>query len=463
MKIFESIFKFLTSLKLAVVTICLLGIVSGWGTILEARYDAEYAQKMVYQSWWMYGVMICLVVNLVAVMVDRWPWKKKHIGFIFAHVGIILILIGAVFTQKYGLDGTMAFQIGQSKSTVTVRERDLVVYASYGNTEVRPLLQTPVDFITHPPTEKKPYILTLGTEKVEVVEYLHLAFRTSEIVKSERPADGPAVRFQLKNDRVDMTEWIRRESGKSFAEINLGPATIVLSDGTFKPRLGVNEIILNPGMKASELRYAVYDKNNLLKKRGTVSESQGFETGWMGLEMKVLRFHPKSFENITYERAEGSSPMAHSAIRIKFRGEQYWLGIGSLLRLYAEDRMYILAYVFRQIDLGFPLLLKEFKIGFNEGTKKAATYESLVQTNEGKDVIISMNEPLKQNGFTFYQSSFEQDDEGNPVMSILSVNHDPGRWIKYLGSFMIVFGSILLFYFKRMMNRTTKRPGVKNV
>jgi cytochrome c biogenesis protein ResB len=59
-----------------------------------------------------------------------------------------------------------------------------------------------------------------------------------------------------------------------------------------------------------------------------------------------------------------------------------------------------------------------------------------------------MNEPLKHNGFTFYQASFQENQTGEATTSILSVNKDPGRWIKYLGSFLIVLGTIVMFYFK---------------
>ena len=88
-----------------------------------------------------------------------------------------------------------------------------------------------------------------------------------------------------------------------------------------------------------------------------------------------------------------------------------------------------------------------------QGTMRAASYESDVQVKQngvsGEKTTISMNEPLKYNGFTFYQSSFQQDDFGRPTMSILSVNRDPGRPWKYLGSLLIVLGAIHLFYFKR--------------
>ena len=84
---------------------------------------------------------------------------------------------------------------------------------------------------------------------------------------------------------------------------------------------------------------------------------------------------------------------------------------------------------------------------------KAAGYESQVQVNEGKSVErISMNHPLKEDGYTVYQSGFEEDEKGVPVASVFSINKDPGRFVKYFGSLLIVLGSLILFlrrnYFK---------------
>ena len=65
-----------------------------------------------------------------------------------------------------------------------------------------------------------------------------------------------------------------------------------------------------------------------------------------------------------------------------------------------------------------------------------------------------MNEPMKMNGYTFYQASFTEDERtGEPTASVLSVNKDPGRWIKYFGSLIFSFGIVWLFYQRR--NRKT--------
>ena len=87
---------------------------------------------------------------------------------------------------------------------------------------------------------------------------------------------------------------------------------------------------------------------------------------------------------------------------------------------------------------------------------RAASYESEVNVPELGDLVISMNEPLKHEGLTFYQASFHEDDAGRPIASVLSVNKDPGRFLKYLGSLLIVLGSIVLFYFKRTFRKKKK-------
>ncbi len=215
-----AIFRFISSIRLAVFVILSLAVVSAVGTIIEAKYnDSEIAQQLVYRSPYMYAVLGLLCVNLIAVMISRWPWQKRHAGFIMAHIGIILTLIGALITQKKGIDGSLVFEPGQSQRYVTVKDRDLMVYASMDGSDVRPVYQSEVNFLVDPP-KKNPLQIQIGSDTLEVVDYYHYAFRESEILPSDRPMDGPAVRFQLENSKVNVTEWIRREARKSFTSIN---------------------------------------------------------------------------------------------------------------------------------------------------------------------------------------------------------------------------------------------------
>src|SRR5688572_16988882 len=109
----KKIYRFAGSLSLAVVVILALGAIAAWGTIVESRYNAETAQKLVYYSLYMKLTMAFLVINLVVSVLHRYPWQKKHTGFIVTHAGIILILFGSVLTARYGVDGSIFFGVGE--------------------------------------------------------------------------------------------------------------------------------------------------------------------------------------------------------------------------------------------------------------------------------------------------------------------------------------------------------------
>jgi hypothetical protein len=454
----RKIVKFFASLKLAVVIILGMAVISAIGTITEARYnEAEYAQKIVYQSWWMYGVLTMLAITLIAVMIDRWPWKQHHVGFVLAHVGILILLLGSWMTKEYGIDGSMAFQVGEERRFVAVHDRDFYVYASFDGSSMKEIFGSPVDFLRNPPSEKKPFVVHLGADELKVTDYLHFAYRESEITHSKLENDGPAVRFQLENPNVNLTQWLRRENRRSDAELDLGPAKVVLTDRKPEPS-GRNEVILITKPRSDDLDYIIYNKDKSVRKKGTVKQAETVETGWMGMKFRLLRYLPHSREEVRFTKAPAATPVTTQAIKFAFKDQTYWLGSDSIMRLYTDDKMYIVSFGRRQVELAFPLKLVNFKIGNYQGTQRAASYESEVEVPGRGLVNISMNEPLKWQGFTFYQSSFEKNEKGEPTVSVLSVNHDPGRWVKYLGSLSIVLGSIALFYFKRTQWFKKRKP-----
>ena len=85
--------------------------------------------------------------------------------------------------------------------------------------------------------------------------------------------------------------------------------------------------------------------------------------------------------------------------------------------------------------------------------------ESLVtveaQGQEGAPVTIRMNQPLKKGGYVFFQASYQDLGDDNFV-SVFSVAKDPGVWLKYLGSIILVAGIAFMFWFKKpVLARTT--------
>ncbi|MCC7403735.1 MAG: cytochrome c biogenesis protein ResB [Bdellovibrionales bacterium] len=458
MKWLDRIYRILISVKLAVVVILVLGGLSAIGTIYESRYDAEYAQKLIYHSPLMYFFLGLMCVQLIMVMIDRWPWKWRHSPFLLAHVGIIITLAGSLVTRYWGLDGTLSLSIGEKGHQVTVNDRQLSIYASFDGQKFTPIAERTVDFLLNPPSDQ-PVEFRLGDDLLSVFDYAHYAYQKQEIVASTSEFDGPGIRFQLQNDNVNISRWLFLGRGQGQDLADLGPAQVVLTDSPYK-KLGQNTIVFHFASPQRQADYEIRNKEGKVLKSGELTEGMSIDTGWMGLQLRILRFIPQAKRQLTYEKREQPSPATVSALRVKFRGEEHWLGSNSVLRLFTENTAYVVSYGNRRVSLPFDLTLKDFRVGRYQGTMRAMSYESDVLTNDGNQVTISMNNPLKHQGFTFYQASFQEDESGKPLLSVLSVNRDPGRFWKYLGSLMVTLGAILLFYDKSLKRwAKEKAPG----
>ncbi|MGE3760091.1 MAG: cytochrome c biogenesis protein ResB, partial [Pseudobdellovibrionaceae bacterium] len=130
--------------------------------------------------------------------------------------------------------------------------------------------------------------------------------------------------------------------------------------------------------------------------------------------------------------------------------KEYRLQLNDMIKLFTDEAVYIVTYGNKRLDSGVEVNLDRFEIGRYQGTMRAAAYQSWVSVPGLGSQEISMNEPMKHNGYTFYQASFQEDESGRPTASVLSVNKDPARVEKYLGSLLIVLGSALLFYRRKM-------------
>jgi hypothetical protein len=132
-------------------------------------------------------------------------------------------------------------------------------------------------------------------------------------------------------------------------------------------------------------------------------------------------------------------------------GQNRWLGLGDRVQYQHENKIRTAQFMPRVVALPFALFLEKFGIDYYEGTQNPKEYASKVriltgQTTQPSDLItISMNQPLRQNGYTFYQSSYIPEDP-RPTTSVFSVGNDPGIVLKYGGSIILILGTILLFY-----------------
>lgn len=195
------------------------------------------------------------------------------------------------------------------------------------------------------------------------------------------------------------------------------------------------------------------------------------ELPWMGFELTLLNHLEAGYpykEVVPVLPIQKNNQMVKGgtrAVRFQLRDKLYTVTDTRPVSLLVDGKKVMVELEKKKLMLPFELVLTRFKMDKDPGTNNPASYESFVSvfTNDGaKDHHVYMNNPLKFSGFTFYQASYAQDRNGNYV-STLSVNIDQGRWIKYFGSLMLVFGSMWHFHLNRRKVKKNKAKKTEDI
>lgn len=214
---------FLGSLKLAVGLLLLVGGVLATTTFLEANRGREYAAWHVYGSGWFITLLAALAVNILAAALSRWPWKRRHAGFVVTHAGLLVLLAGAVQTFMYGSEGQVVLREGDQASEMLVRDESLIQVVRKSPTGT---LSTELAFAPGPDDWHDGQELDFGDEKglgVKVLKFYRHAREHMEWVADEQLFDGPAVELALADahGKVVAEEWL---AGNAFGgEAVIGP------------------------------------------------------------------------------------------------------------------------------------------------------------------------------------------------------------------------------------------------
>lgn len=124
-----------------------------------------------------------------------------------------------------------------------------------------------------------------------------------------------------------------------------------------------------------------------------------------------------------------------------------------------DNRTYELVMRQRRFYRQFALTLLHFAHDRYAGTDIPKNFSSRVrlvdsERNENREVLISMNDPLRYRGFTFYQAGFDNNDK----TTILQVVKNPAMLLPYIACGLVALGlltqfSMHLFGFVRKGNR----------
>jgi hypothetical protein len=212
--------KFFGSLKLAVVVLLLLAMAMAAGTILESRESSRVAARVVYRSWWFNGLLALLAVNVAAAALTRWPWKRKHVGFVITHAGIIILLGGCSAAFHYGTEGMMEMRVGQPPENV-VRVEDEALTVVVPETGER--AKTPVQIKRD--GSARPAAIRVGKDLRLTLDAFIPNSHVMQLVQDGGTEPNPALQFELKSEMAgqDVTDWLLAASPER-SHASIGPA-----------------------------------------------------------------------------------------------------------------------------------------------------------------------------------------------------------------------------------------------
>jgi hypothetical protein len=194
------VIHWLGSLQLALILLATIAIACAAATIAEAEFSTKIAQVYIYKAPWFIVWLVVLCTNLFAVTITRWPWEKKHAGFIITHYGIITLLIGAVIGMKTGFEGNVTLHKDKPPLRKITVNNSIIQLESPNDTA---LYVMPFDAAVTRPTEKRPRTFEVPLTNLKIIAdgFSDNLVKEEKLVPSES-GTGPGVALRFTSSRM---------------------------------------------------------------------------------------------------------------------------------------------------------------------------------------------------------------------------------------------------------------------
>ena len=112
----DAVYRFLASLKLAVISLTTLAAVLAYATFFESWYGAAAVQEWIYMSPGFALLLAFLGANILCAALIRFPWKKRQTGFVITHAGLLVLLAGSWYSLQHADEGQLGMLEGDVSS-----------------------------------------------------------------------------------------------------------------------------------------------------------------------------------------------------------------------------------------------------------------------------------------------------------------------------------------------------------
>jgi len=334
-----------------------------------------------------------LFINLISAHVARFKLTWKKSGIFLTHIGIILLLLGQFFTEMFQVESHMRIEEGMAKNYSAAALKDELVVIDKSGADK-------FSYVSFPHAEG-----ILGEGKV----LEHEAFPFSVKIKKWTDNSEPLYSWQDTEDAMQGTQGAGsrlriapRDVTKKMDDRNL-PSAIVEVVGKNGDVIG--EWLVSSWLSDDGLAQAIRRDEGFGERFANLDAPQNFE-----------------YDGKTWE--------------VALRTMRYYKGHSITLHDFKHDR-----YL---------------------GTEKAKNFSSRITLEnpakgEKRELTIRMNEPLRYQGETYFQGSFEKTD----TTTILQVVRNPAWLTPYVSCILVGLGLMVQFgmTFLRFNERRNKSGG----
>ncbi|WP_242691650.1 c-type cytochrome biogenesis protein CcsB [Desertivirga arenae] len=427
-------------------------------TFVENDYGTAVAKQLIYNCWWFELVMVLLILNFVGNIKRYQLLSVKKLPLLVFHLAFIIIFIGGFITRYISFEGTMHIREGNASNEVVSEATFFKVQIGL-NEHALAYDDVPVILLSNRiPWYLKPFHKSFVSEydykgsrvKMRVVDFYPRA-QDSLVLN---PSGTPTLHLVVLENGKRVNKYIPSGSVKLIQDMIISynkptPGAINIAEGVSgytisSPSQGSYMIMATQERKAVvagdklqdfHLR-SLYQFGNLAfvvpqpAKPGTIIYFEGDKRA-NEHDLDFLRVEvttPKAIDTVSFYGGRGMTDFQSQS---EIGGLPISMAYGS--------RVYLAPFF---------LKLTDFKMEKYPGSNSPAAYSSDILIQNGqtdRPYKIFMNHVLDEQGYRFFQSSYDPDELG----TILSVNHDFwGTRITYIGYALLFIGLFVTLFWK---------------
>lgn len=145
----KKIIKFLSSIRLTIVTLAASMVLIFFGTLAQSKAGIFYVMDTYFNTFWVklalseggakipvfpggYLIGTVLIINLIAAHITRFKFSKNKIGLWLIHFGLIALLVGGLLTSVFQVETRMLLNEQESKNySINERLTEMVFIAQH--------------------------------------------------------------------------------------------------------------------------------------------------------------------------------------------------------------------------------------------------------------------------------------------------------------------------------------------